>query len=196
MAQNGGSHHSPAYRPDIDGLRAISVMFVIASHTLRIEAGNTGVDIFFVISGYVITMTMIKDYNQGTYSIVNFYARRIKRILPVLILSTAVFLALTYYYFNEHMRLTADYAVCNLLMVQNFCLFRHYQRPTPGIPYGIFNLMNQNWTLGLEEQFYAIWPLIMAVILRAKPKHRVMVTGMLTALSFMQMISPQHPHIA
>ena len=141
--------HSNTYRPDIDGLRAISIMLVIASHTLAIEAGNVGVDIFFVISGYVITMTIIKDYNEGKYSIVNFYARRIKRIFPSLYVSAAVFLIFVYYYFQEYLRLTAEYALCSLFMVQNLCLLNYLYYPQPGIVYGTFNLMTQNWTLGI-----------------------------------------------
>lgn len=123
------NNHSHAYRPDIDGLRAISIILVIASHTLAIEAGLIGVDIFFVISGYVITMTIIKDYNEGKYSIVNFYSRRIKRIFPSLYVSAAVFLLFCYFYFKEYLRLTAEYALCNIFMIQNLCLLNYLYYP-------------------------------------------------------------------
>jgi peptidoglycan/LPS O-acetylase OafA/YrhL len=72
------------YRPDIDGLRAVAVLSVIAFHVgiLHISGGFIGVDVFFVISGYLITSVILADLAAGTFSFFNFYERRIRRILP------------------------------------------------------------------------------------------------------------------
>ena len=96
MSQQKEVYHSLNYRPDIDGLRGISIILVLLSHTLGITAGNIGVEIFFALSGYLITTILLKEHKQGTYSLKKFYARRVKRIFPVLYISTAVFLYLAY----------------------------------------------------------------------------------------------------
>lgn len=76
----------PIYRPDIDGLRAIAVLLVVGFHAFPnwIYGGFIGVDIFFVISGYLISLTIFENINNGHFSFVDFYARRIKRIFPSL----------------------------------------------------------------------------------------------------------------
>lgn len=76
------------YRPDIDGLRAIAVLAVVAYHAFpgKLKGGFTGVDIFFVISGFLISGIILRSLNEGTFSFSEFYARRVKRIFPPLIL--------------------------------------------------------------------------------------------------------------
>jgi peptidoglycan/LPS O-acetylase OafA/YrhL len=78
--------HSSKYRPDIDGLRAIAVGSVVAFHTgiPGVQGGFTGVDIFFVLSGFLITGILISEMDQGIFSYANFYERRVRRILPAL----------------------------------------------------------------------------------------------------------------
>ena len=83
------SHLShPKYRPDIDGLRAIAVLGVVAFHASPnwIKGGFIGVDIFFVLSGYLISTIIFENLDKGTFSFSEFYARRIKRIFPALLL--------------------------------------------------------------------------------------------------------------
>ena len=81
-------NHSLNYRPDIDGLRAIAVLLVVIYHAKSklLPSGFIGVDIFFVISGYLIFKIIYKDLENSTFSIKNFYVRRIKRIFPALTL--------------------------------------------------------------------------------------------------------------
>jgi len=78
------SAHSPSYRPDIDGLRALAILSVVLYHggLIRISGGFTGVDIFFVISGYLIGGQICAQIRAGTFSFTGFYRRRAKRILP------------------------------------------------------------------------------------------------------------------
>ena len=78
----------PKYRPDIDGLRAIAVLSVVAYHAFPswVKGGFIGVDVFFVISGYLISTIIFENLEKGTFSFAEFYARRIKRIFPALLL--------------------------------------------------------------------------------------------------------------
>ena len=78
----------PKYRPDIDGLRAVAVLAVVAFHSFPslVRGGFIGVDIFFVISGYLISTIIFENLDRGTFSFTEFYARRIKRIFPALLL--------------------------------------------------------------------------------------------------------------
>ena len=79
--------HNPNYRPDIDGLRAIAVMMVIGFHAFPsvFKGGFVGVDVFFVISGYLISTILLRSLSQQTYSLIRFYRNRIKRIFPALL---------------------------------------------------------------------------------------------------------------
>jgi len=105
MAYNPLSYHlqhqSQKYRPDIDGLRTLADMAVILFHTFPkyVPGGFVGVDIFFVISGYLITQIILSDLENGTFSAARFYARRIRRIFPALILILIVTFALGWHFF-------------------------------------------------------------------------------------------------
>jgi peptidoglycan/LPS O-acetylase OafA/YrhL len=89
-----------SYRPDIDGLRALAVMAVILFHTFPryLPGGFVGVDIFFVISGFLITKILLNDLKDGTFSAANFYARRIRRIFPALIVVLIATFALGWHF--------------------------------------------------------------------------------------------------
>lgn len=83
------------YRPDVDGLRAVAVLSVLFCHTgMGLPGGYVGVDVFFVISGYLITGLILKDLDQGRFSLVDFWERRIRRIVPALVVVTIVTVAL------------------------------------------------------------------------------------------------------
>ncbi|RUA00300.1 MAG: acyltransferase, partial [Deltaproteobacteria bacterium] len=108
-AEYTSSSTHPVYRPDIDGLRAIAVLSVIVYHVCPsiLPAGFVGVDIFFVISGFLISIIIYKGVNQGNFSFTNFYMRRIRRIFPALILVLTACLGMGYValYANEYMML-------------------------------------------------------------------------------------------
>lgn len=175
------------YRPDIDGLRAVAVLAVIIFH-MRAEwlpGGFVGVDIFFVISGYLITRYILQELGAGTFSLAEFYRRRIKRIAPAMLLVLGVTLALSaLLMLPEDVRTTAKSAVWSLASLANFyfCFFKDS---------GYFAGGNENypllhlWSLGVEEQFYMLWPLL---LMCWRPRSRLaylLVAGGLAAASFL-----------
>lgn len=149
------------YRPEIDGLRAIAVISVIIYHLNEnwLSGGFLGVDIFFVISGFLITGIIITEIQQNSFSFKQFYTRRIKRIYPAFITVMALvsFIASAIFIYNDfnQLRKTIELATAFL---SNFYL---------GLTQGYFDLSaNENpvlhiWSLAVEEQYYLIFPLIL-----------------------------------
>ena len=149
------------YRSEIDGLRAIAVISVLFFHTFPefIPGGFVGVDIFFVISGYLITNIIIQELQTGSFSLWHFYQRRVRRIFPALLL---VFLACTilgwiiltpaeYEQYGTHMLAGAGF-VPNIIFWREAGYFDKEAITKP-----LLHL----WSLGVEEQFYLVWPLIL-----------------------------------
>ena len=157
--------HNPAlaYRPDIDGLRAIAVLSVVAYHAFptRIHGGFVGVDVFFVISGYLISGIILKGLEKGTFSFAGFYARRIRRIFPALIVVLLASLAFGWFALlpDEYERL-GKHTAAGAAFVANFALWREsgYFDAT-----GELKPLLHLWSLGIEEQFYILWPLLLAI---------------------------------
>jgi len=158
-----------SYFPGIDGLRAVAVVSVMLYHlhASLLPGGFTGVDVFFVISGYVVSMSLARDAAAG-YSfpkfLQRFYARRIIRIVPALLVCLLVTTALTVVFIpkawlSETTQKTGLYAFFGL---SNFALLSadSYFSPRPA-----FNPFTQTWSLAVEEQFYLFFPLILFVTL-------------------------------
>lgn len=151
------------YRPDIDGLRALAVVSVIIFHfnSSLLPGGFAGVDIFFVISGYLITTNILKGVEAGSFSLLEFYRRRALRILPNLFFVVFVTLLAAHFIFQPKDYLELAYsALASILSVANiyFTYFLDTSYFAPGT--------NQQpllhiWSLGVEEQFYLFWPLIL-----------------------------------
>lgn len=151
----------PKYRPDIDGLRAIAVLSVVAFHAFPnwMRGGFIGVDIFFVISGFLISTIIFENLDRGTFSFFEFYARRIKRIFPALFLvliACYVFgwfalLADEYKQLGKHIAAGAGF-VSNFILWGEAGYFDNTAETKP-----LLHL----WSLGIEEQFYIVWPLLL-----------------------------------
>jgi peptidoglycan/LPS O-acetylase OafA/YrhL len=158
------------YRPEIDGLRAIAVFAVIIFHFSKttLPGGFLGVDIFFVISGYVITITLISRSTLGLKAfMLEFYSRRIKRIMPALAFCVAVSSVLISFFSpiaNDSLKagLTALFGFSNLYFLQKDA---DYFGNTPEL-----NIFTQTWSLGVEEQFYLIYPLLFWILLRSNSR--------------------------
>jgi peptidoglycan/LPS O-acetylase OafA/YrhL len=154
------------YRPDIDGLRAIAVLVVVGYHAFpaRIPGGYIGVDIFFVISGYLITDIIFRKMVAGTFTIADFYQRRVRRIFPALIVVTAVTFAIGWFYLppKDFQSLGTNIAG-GAVFIQNIVLLGQV---------GYFDLAAARkpllhlWSLGIEEQYYIAWPLILLAVRR------------------------------
>lgn len=175
--------HVISYRPDIDGLRAIAVLSVIAYHMRRdsLPGGFLGVDIFFVLSGFLITSILWREIGENSFSIARFYERRIRRIMPALLLlliaATPVAAALL---------LPSDLIgygrslIATLCFAANFYFWRdtnYFARAAEDKP--LLHL----WSLGVEEQFYILFPLILALAWRRWPRRALAVIAVLTLLS-------------
>jgi peptidoglycan/LPS O-acetylase OafA/YrhL len=157
-----------SYRPDIDGLRAIAVLSVVLFHAgVPLDTGGfTGVDIFFAISGYLIGGHIFSELRSGSFSYLRFYQRRAKRILPacyVVILFTiaATMLLLSPFEAAQLGRgaVAATLSVSNILFWKTSSYFDMASELNP---------LLMTWSLGVEEQFYAVIPLLMVVLFRIR----------------------------
>jgi peptidoglycan/LPS O-acetylase OafA/YrhL len=156
------TQHAEKYRPDIDGLRAIAVLSVVIYHAFpagKLKGGFIGVDIFFVISGFLITGILLRELKAGTFSILHFYARRVLRIFPALITVLVACLGAgwlglfsdEYAQVGKHVAGSAAFIV-NLLLWQEVGYFDVSSELKP-----LLHL----WSLGIEEQFYIVWPVFL-----------------------------------
>ena len=160
MSKSPGGIH-PKYRADIDGLRAIAVLAVVGFHAFpgRVPGGYVGVDIFFVISGFLISTIIIENLEHEQFSFLGFYARRIRRIFPALLIVLAAtlgfgwiaLLAGEYRQLGEHVLAGAAF-VSNLVLWRERGYFDIEAEATP-----LLHL----WSLGIEEQYYIVWPLLL-----------------------------------
>ncbi|MEL6778394.1 MAG: acyltransferase [Cyanobacteria bacterium J06597_16] len=154
----------PAFRPDIEGLRAIAILLVIAyhAHVPGFKGGYIGVDMFFVLSGYLITWLLIHEAEEtGTINLVRFYARRARRLLPALLLVLAVTIgisAVLYAPFEQqalaHTALATAAYLSNAYFAQTAVDYLGTALET--------NPLLHTWSLSVEEQFYLVWPLLVA----------------------------------
>ena len=199
-------HHSlSTFRPDLQGLRAIAVSLVVLSHAgvSWLPGGFIGVDVFFVLSGYLITGLLIREFERtGRIDLLGFYARRLKRLLPALALMVAVTIGLAGWLlapFEARAQLaSAPYAATwtsNLYFT--FTTFDYFDELASR------DLFLHTWSLGVEEQFYLVWPLLLLALLLAGParrqvrsyRARVTVLGMVTlaSLAFSLFLSSRSP---
>ncbi len=156
------------YRADIDGLRAIAVLSVVAFHAFpgKITGGFIGVDIFFVISGFLISSIIFSNLGQDKFSIIEFYNRRIRRIFPSLIIVMLtcsivgwfVLLADEYKQLGKHIAGGVGF-ISNLMLLSENGYFDNAAESKP---------MLHLWSLAIEEQFYIFWPLLLAFIWKRK----------------------------
>jgi len=151
---------TPNYRPDIDGLRAFAVLSVVIFHAFPefLPGGFIGVDIFFVISGYLISTLIFKELDDGKFGFMNFYSRRIKRIFPGLLLILVLSLVFGWLFLmaDEYAQL-GKHIFGGASFIPNILLWRevgYFDNSVDTKP--LLHL----WSLGVEEQFYAIFPLL------------------------------------
>lgn len=166
-----------AYRPDIDGLRAIAVLAVFVFHLWPsiLPSGYLGVDVFFVISGYLITLLILKEREENRFSFSRFWTRRIKRLAPALMVMISISMLMGWFF-----RLPEEYsnqALVGLLAIFGVSnLYFGFQQQDYFDSDIILHPYLHTWSLGVEEQFYLVFPFLIAIVWRWK------FTGVLTLL--------------
>ena len=161
---------SEQYRPEIDGLRAVSILAVVLYHA-RVPgfgAGYFGVDIFFVISGFLITGQLLREAKStGTIHLAMFYARRVRRLIPAFVAMAigTTALALVYLHPMTEQRLFGNALTRSAFFYYNIAVWRG------GYAYDAEpadqQVLMHTWSLGVEEQFYLVWPLLCLAVLRS-----------------------------
>ncbi len=158
---NQSSPYTSSYRSEIDGLRAFAVLSVVAFHAFPswLKGGFIGVDVFFVISGFLITSHIFENLDKGQFSFTDFFGRRIRRIFPALILVMASSLAFGWFALlaDEYAQLGKHVAsgaafITNFILVDESGYFDNAAETKP---------MLHLWSLAVEEQFYIVWPLVL-----------------------------------
>ncbi len=177
------------YLPHIDGLRGLSVLFVFLFHLFpgAFLGGFLGVDIFFVVSGYLISKNIFEQLDQGNFSFFDFYARRVRRIYPALIVTCVLCLGYGFLImFPEEFSALGKQIRNAVVFISNFTLYKQG---------GYFDLDAQSnpllhlWSLAVEEQFYLLWPLFLWCFYRLWEGHQkiksvLLWIGVLIAVSF------------
>lgn len=149
------------YRPALDGLRGVAILSVIAAHSNLASgwAGDIGVDIFFVLSGFLITSLLIEEWDKfHSISLRRFYARRVLRLLPALIVMISAFVIWHCVTNPSVAGRTASDGMIALFYSTNWALALGFRQPV--------HVFAHTWTLSLEEQFYLWWPIVLILLLR------------------------------
>lgn len=174
------------YRADIDGLRSIAVLSVVLFHFDKtwMPSGFLGVDIFFVISGFLITSILVRETGQGKFSIARFYERRIRRIAPALLaFLAATALAATVILLPSDLMGFAKSMLAVLTFVSNFYFWRDGNYFAAASEY---KPLLHTWTLAVEEQFYIFFPLLVAFLAR---KSRSLLPWTIAILSIISLVA-------
>ncbi len=166
---------STDYRPDIDGLRALAVICVMFFHfdISLFSGGFVGVDVFFVISGYLITRNIQRQRQEESWSLGQFFIRRCRRLLPACVFVIFLCLVLAFLLFSKPLFLSAAKSATSAsLLIPNIYFWSDSGYFATR---GAFKPLLHLWSLGVEEQFYLIWPAIMVALLALKNTTRLLV---------------------
>ncbi len=174
------------YRREIDGLRAVAVLPVIFYHAgfSTFSGGYVGVDVFFVISGYLITGILIKDLMDGQFSILKFYERRARRILPALMVVTAVSVPLAAVLMTPAPFQNFAQSVLSISLFLSNVFFYSEQADYFRQESELLPLLH-TWSLAVEEQFYIVFPVLLAILWRFGRRPVLLVMGITAIASFM-----------
>ena len=173
------------YRPEIDGLRALAVIPVILFHAKiqLFEGGFIGVDIFFVISGYLITSILIIEIQKGTFSLIDFYERRIRRILPAMFLVMFFCIPFAWIWMTPYQLKDFSQSIIAINLLSSNILF--------WLEGGYFGSANEEkpllhtWSLSVEEQYYLLFPLFLLFIWKRREKSVFKYVVLISIISFL-----------
>lgn len=186
------------HRMDIDGLRALAVLPITLFHAgiPGFHGGYVGVDVFFVISGYLITSIIARDYSAGQFSYVQFYERRIRRIFPALIgMLLASLVAAYFILLPGEMNDFSKSVIGTIFFASNIVFYKqsgYFEGAAEDKP------LLHTWSLGIEEQFYIIFPIVFFITLRYFYKHSkfIIILGAVISLSICIYFTPSKPSAA
>ena len=171
------------YKPQIDGLRALAVLPVIFFHAdfIYFEGGFIGVDIFFVISGYLITTIILKETSKNKFNLINFYTRRSRRILPVLYFITFLTIPFSIILMTgDDLRFFSKEIISVIIFLSNFFFWKNtgYFSPNSDL-----QPLIHTWSLGVEEQFYIFFPIFFIIVYRFYKNRLVLFISIILFLS-------------
>ncbi|OQS03374.1 acyltransferase 3 [Thraustotheca clavata] len=175
--------HAISYRPDIDGLRALAVIPVLLFHAYpkKFPGCFTGVDIFFVISGYLISSILFKEFQKDVFTYSDFYARRVRRIFPGLLLIMTFTIVLgCIIYTAKPLKSMAETLCAGALFGANLQILSR----DIGFLEGSTNPLLHLWSLGVEEQFYIFWPIFTALIIKLSYRKAIIAQVVVMVLCF------------
>lgn len=181
--------------PALDGLRALAVCAVILTHTWvsQFPGGWIGVDVFFVLSGFLITGVLLREHGEtGTISLLGFYRRRVVRLLPALLVMLLIVVIAAYVFRPGLASSTLRVAIFTVLYSANWLAASH--QPT--------GLLSHMWSLSEEEQFYLVWPVLLVVMLRWRGARLALIVTILCVVAVVihrtmlaQVVDPHDPQL-
>jgi peptidoglycan/LPS O-acetylase OafA/YrhL len=185
------------YRPDIDGLRALAVLPVLLFHAkLGCPGGFVGVDIFFVISGFLISTLILKELGDGTFNLITFWERRIRRILPALaVVVFATIVAGWFLFLPQDFKTVGECAVAQAILLSNVFFWQQDHS-------GYFATGNETkpllhtWSLAVEEQFYLLFPLFLIFLALHRKLTLSKTIAALAIGSFALSVFGSHSHLS
>ena len=194
MSPAPGRPRAPAYRPDIDGLRALAVIAVILFHSgiPGFDGGYVGVDVFFVISGYLITQLLEESRDESVRrTLATFYVRRMRRILPALLATCLVTAIVAVALFTpEELVNVGKYLAATPVLLSNVATWTersgYFAPDVRQLP------LSHLWSISVEEQFYLIYPLLLIAITRYRLPYRRMALIALASVSLALCIWASH----
>ena len=187
------------YRPEIDGLRAVAVIPVVLFHlgATWIPGGFVGVDVFFVISGFLITSIILKEQTAGTFTFSSFWMRRVRRILPAMLTMLMVTSVAGYFLlFGPSWRGLGDQVISAIALYANIEMWQlsgsYWGPAAESAP------LLHTWSLSVEEQFYLFYPLLLLLLLKFTPKRvfSIILSGCLLSFTIGVYATTNHPSAA
>ena len=183
MAIGNDSPRRLGHRPVLDGLRGIAILLVMLTHTNVLPNGYVGVDLFFALSGFLITTLLYEEWDRtGGVSLKRFYERRARRLLPALGLMILIALVVDMVCYPMTGWPFAEKALTSVLFVNNWLAASGHAKA--------LGSLNPTWSLAQEEQFYLVWPLVLLVLLRRRVRPALVAMLLMVAIAVLIAAAP------